>query len=205
MRKLFTPLRFVVLTIIFGFAVHNGGRDSIMSLLQEHTEASELMRQLGQGNDEALYELEDHAQRGEIPYALSLASYNSMQGDYQARDKTIMTLLKKANSLESLFILQEFAYLYDNQALSTLLGEMMDEDGRIPPHVYASVEKTSFTPEQINTLAQCHQRLSVVYGKPVALNWNHFVQNGWENITGREGVCFSLDPKKPMSTLVALH
>jgi hypothetical protein len=205
MKKLFALFWLGVVIIVVGVSFHNGGRDSIMSLLQEHDEASDLIRQLGQGNDEALYELEDHAQRGGIPYALSLASYNSMQGDYPARDKTIMTLLKKANSLESLFILQEFAYLYDNHALSKLLGEMMDKDGRIPPYVYVSVEKTSFTPEQINVLAQCYQRLSMVYGKPVSLNWNLFIQNGWENITGREGVCFSFAPKKSMSTLASRH
>lgn len=205
MKTIFSLISLTLIMIVVGVAVYNDGRYSIMTLIDDQQDASELVYQLGKGNDEALYELEDRAHQGNLSYVLSLAAYNSTQGDYKSRDKAILRELRHANSLESLFILQEFAYLYDNHELSSLLGEMMDESGRIPPYVYNGVVKTSLTSEQLRTLAQCHQRLSRVYGNPANFNWNHFVQNGWENILGREGVCFSFVPKKSMNTLTSLH
>lgn len=195
MKELITLLGFAVILGIAGLAAHNGGRDAIADLLADQKRASNLMHQLGRGNEEALYEIESRANKGDTAYALSLASYLAIDGDHHARDKIIWKELEQANSLESLFILQEFSYLYDNQALARMIGNSMDDDGNIPEYVYASMQNISFDADQLTILSQCYQRLSAIYGKPPQLNWNHFIQNGLENITGREGVCFSFTPK----------
>lgn len=180
---------------LMGAALHNDGRQSIAELVADQKRASQLMTQVGSGNEEALYEIKSKAGTGSAAYALSLAAYLAIDGNYQARDHIILAELKKANSLESLFILQEFAYLYDNQALASLLADSMNKDGDIPAYVYDSMEKISWDNEQLARLSQCYQQLSDTYGKPPQLNWNHFMQNGFENFVGREGVCFSFKPK----------
>ena len=190
MKKLITLLGGAVILGIVGLAAHNGGRDAIADLVTDQKRASQLMTQVGSGNEEALYEIKSQAGTGSPAYALSLAAYLAIDGNYQARDHIILAELKKANSLESLFILQEFAYLYDNQALARLLADSMDKDGDIPAYVYDSMEKISWNNEQLARLSQCYQQLSATYGKPPKLNWRHYVQNGIENLVGREGVCF---------------
>ncbi len=191
------PLITTALALAFAaYAIYLEGQGTLSDLIKDHQSASDLMIQLGQGNTEALYELEEKAKKGRMPYAIALASFNAMEGEHPKRDQIIREELENANSLESLFILQEFAYLFDNESLANMISDHMEKDGSIPAYVYASMQNTSFSRDELDNLSQCYKRLGSIYGKPPALNWKHYLKHGVEHILWQTDICQAQAPQK---------
>jgi len=197
MMNVTKPLITTLLVLAFAiYAIYLDVKGTIADLINDHQTASDLMAQLGKGNTEALYELEDKAKQGRLAYALSLASYHTIEGEHPKRDQIIREELEKANSLESLFILQEFAYLFDNEALANMISDQMEKDGSIPTYVYASMQNASLSQEELDNMSQCYKRLGSIYGKPPALNWKHYLKHGVEHILWQTDICQVQAPPK---------
>ncbi len=189
MKALTSLLLVAAVIYAIAFQVYKNGRNSIAETLAAHDTVEQLMIRLHSGDQAALKDLESGAKSGKLLYSLALGTYRAIQGDPQKRDQIIRSALKEANSLESLLILQEFAYLYDTQALARVIQGSIRSDGSIQSTTYAAVKDYSFSEIEIKSLSDCYEQLSNTYGRPPKIKWQHYLQAGLENMIGKKNVC----------------
>lgn len=194
MKALGNLLLAAVVIYAIAFQLYKNGRDSIASTLAGHDTVEHLMLRLSSGDQEALKDLESGAESGQLLYSLALGTYSAIQGDYHKRDQIIRSELEEANSLESLIILQEFAYLYDTQALAQAIQGSISSDGSIQSATYAAVKDYSFSEIEIQYLLDCYEGLSDTYGRPPKITWRHYLQAGIENMIETKNVCRMSSP-----------
>ncbi len=178
--------------LLFGISIQymeSQGQLGIDAIDRDFKQANERLTEMKNGNQDAFSEIIRRGNAYELPYAMIMAEYAGLKGDFEKRDKAIWYLLSQANSVESILILGKFKSLYDPVPGNS---DAFNNDGSVNALKMNALENVTFSQNQINTMKACYRRLNpdkISANGARAISKNRASLHWREKLFNTRGVC----------------